>query len=63
MHNSTHTTATHGLAKAYGLRLREVPIPQDAIDPMDDVLAATTDIGAEGGTAHSTLRGTHNLAT
>ena len=48
------------LAKAYGIRLREIPIPQEALDFMSDVLANTTSTRASEA-AHATTMGTHNL--
>ena len=47
-----------GLAAAFGMRLREVPIPQEALDFMADVLVNTADAHAEQDGA--TSRGVHN---
>lgn len=47
----------HDLAKAFGIRLREVPIPPEALNLMADVLENTRDVTEVG----STARGTHNL--
>ena len=50
----------YALADAYGMRLREVPIPPEAYAFMADVLANTTST-QEGGGQHDTSPGTHNL--
>jgi hypothetical protein len=51
----------HALADAFGIRLREVPVPSYALDFMRDVLANSTE-RAENEGAHDTSMGTHNLA-
>ena len=50
----------HDLAGAFGMRLREVPIPPGAHEFMSDVLQNTTDLEAPHD-APSTSMGTHNL--
>ena len=52
----------YALADAYGMRLREVPIPPEAYAFMADVLANTTST-QEGDGQHDTSLGTHNSAT
>ena len=51
----------HALADAFGIRLREVPVPQEALAFMRDVLANSTE-RAENDEAHDTSMGTHNLS-
>ena len=50
-----------GIAKAYGIRLREVPIPPAAAAFMSDVLRNTHDIRGIEAKSHATSRGRHNL--
>ena len=51
----------HALADAFGIRLREVPIPPEALAFMRDVLANSTERPVDEGT-HDTSLGTHNLS-
>ena len=48
------------LAEAFGIRLREVPIPPEAHEFMRDVLNNTADVEPQG-TEHATTVGKHNL--
>ena len=48
------------LAEAFGMRLREIPIPPEAYALMADVLANTTSTAHDGGD-HDTSMGKHNL--
>ena len=50
----------YDVAAAFGMRLREVPIPPEAHAFMRDVLANTTDVEPRG-VLHSTSLGLHNL--
>ena len=51
----------HALAEAFGIRLREVPIPPEALAFMRDVLANSTERPENEG-VHDTSMGTHNLS-
>ena len=51
----------HALASAFGIRLREVPIPPEAHAFMRDVLANSSEVD-ENEEAHDTSLGTHNLS-
>ena len=51
----------HALADAFGIRLREVPIPPEALAFMRDVLANSTERTENEG-VHDTSMGTHNLS-
>ena len=50
----------YALAAAFGMRLREVPIPEAALALMRDVLANTADTRKGGVESGSTSRGSHN---
>ena len=49
------------LADAFGIRLREVPVPPEALAFMRDVLANSTETAEDEG-SHATSLGTHNLS-
>jgi hypothetical protein len=48
------------LAEAFGIRLREVPVPPEAHEFMCDVLSNTADVEPQGA-GHATTMGRHNL--
>ena len=54
-------TVMYALAAAMGIRLREVPIPAEALAFMQDVLDNTSEAD-HGLAAHDTSLGTHNLS-